>query len=119
VGLESGNNRDRILARIAELLFPKTNALSLLTSIVPMTTKNTSRLRETSPYKIPDIGKSFPKTDFIVTVLEKKKIIVSARAKGIRVSTHFYNNEEDVDRLIDCRLEENTPITVTATSRYC
>jgi cysteine desulfurase/selenocysteine lyase len=33
--------------------------------------------------------------------LEKKnRIIVSARGKGIRVSTHFYNNEEDVDRLI-------------------
>jgi selenocysteine lyase/cysteine desulfurase len=37
----------------------------------------------------------------IVTELKKKnKIIVSARRKGIRVSTHFYNNEEDVDRLI-------------------
>jgi selenocysteine lyase/cysteine desulfurase len=33
--------------------------------------------------------------------LEKKnKIIVSARGKGIRVSPHFYNNEEDTDKLI-------------------
>ena len=37
----------------------------------------------------------------IVTELGKRSnIIVSARGKGIRVSTHFYNNEQDVDRLI-------------------
>jgi cysteine desulfurase/selenocysteine lyase len=37
----------------------------------------------------------------IVMELEKKnKIIVSARGKGIRVSPHFYNNEEDTDKLI-------------------
>jgi selenocysteine lyase/cysteine desulfurase len=37
----------------------------------------------------------------VVKELEKRnKIIVSARGKGIRVSTHFYNNEEDVDKLI-------------------
>jgi len=37
----------------------------------------------------------------VVQELEKKnKIIVSARGKGIRVSTHFYNNEEDIDKLI-------------------
>jgi len=33
--------------------------------------------------------------------LKKKKIIVSARAHGIRVSPHFYNTEEEIDRLID------------------
>jgi len=32
--------------------------------------------------------------------LEKKGIIVSARAHGIRVSPHFYNTEEEIDRLI-------------------
>jgi cysteine desulfurase / selenocysteine lyase len=32
----------------------------------------------------------------------KNKIILSARGKGIRVSTHFYNNEEDIDKLIRC-----------------
>jgi cysteine desulfurase/selenocysteine lyase len=32
--------------------------------------------------------------------LEKKKIIVSARGNGIRVSPHFYNNEEDIDKLV-------------------
>jgi cysteine desulfurase / selenocysteine lyase len=37
----------------------------------------------------------------IVTELEKRnKIIVSARGKGIRVSPHFYNNEDDIDRLV-------------------
>jgi cysteine desulfurase / selenocysteine lyase len=37
----------------------------------------------------------------IVTGLEKRNnIIVSARGKGIRVSPHFYNNENDIDKLI-------------------
>ncbi len=37
----------------------------------------------------------------IVAELEKKhNVIVSARGKGIRVSPHFYNNEEDIDMLI-------------------
>jgi cysteine desulfurase / selenocysteine lyase len=37
----------------------------------------------------------------IVTELGKRSnIIVSARGKGIGVSTHFYNNEQDIDRLI-------------------
>jgi len=39
-------------------------------------------------------------TDIIMELEKKNRIIVSARGKGIRVSTHFYNNEEDVDRLI-------------------
>jgi selenocysteine lyase/cysteine desulfurase len=33
--------------------------------------------------------------------LGKKGIIVSARAHGIRVSPHFYNTEEEIDKLID------------------
>jgi cysteine desulfurase / selenocysteine lyase len=36
----------------------------------------------------------------IVRKLEEKRIIVSARGGGIRVSPHFYNNEEDVGILI-------------------
>ncbi len=36
----------------------------------------------------------------IVRKLEEKRIIVSARGEGIRVSPHFYNNEEDIDILI-------------------
>jgi cysteine desulfurase / selenocysteine lyase len=37
----------------------------------------------------------------IVDQLEKRsKVIVSARGKGIRISPHFYNNEQDIDRLV-------------------
>ena len=37
----------------------------------------------------------------IVTELQKReRIILSARGKDIRVSPHFYNNEEDIDRLV-------------------
>jgi cysteine desulfurase / selenocysteine lyase len=36
----------------------------------------------------------------IVNELGKKRIIVSQRGVGIRVSAHFYNNEQDVDRLM-------------------
>jgi cysteine desulfurase / selenocysteine lyase len=36
----------------------------------------------------------------IVRKLQEKRIIVSARGGGIRVSPHFYNNEEDIDILI-------------------
>jgi selenocysteine lyase/cysteine desulfurase len=36
----------------------------------------------------------------IVRKLERKRIIVSARGGGIRVSPHFYNNEQDIDVLI-------------------
>jgi selenocysteine lyase/cysteine desulfurase len=38
--------------------------------------------------------------DEIVRKLEKKRVIVSARAGGIRVSPHLYNNEQDIDTLI-------------------
>ncbi len=33
--------------------------------------------------------------------LEKRGIIVTARANGIRVSPHFYNTEEELDRLVE------------------
>lgn len=38
--------------------------------------------------------------DIVMGLKKRNNIIVSARGKGIRVSTHFYNNEEDVDRLV-------------------
>jgi selenocysteine lyase/cysteine desulfurase len=44
-------------------------------------------------FKIPDALE-------IVRKLEEKRIFVSARGGGIRVSPHFYNNEEDIDILI-------------------
>jgi cysteine desulfurase/selenocysteine lyase len=36
----------------------------------------------------------------IVRQLERRRIMVSARGDGIRVSPHFYNNENDIDRLV-------------------
>jgi selenocysteine lyase/cysteine desulfurase len=35
----------------------------------------------------------------IIRKLERRRIMVSARGDGIRVSPHFYNNENDIDRL--------------------
>jgi selenocysteine lyase/cysteine desulfurase len=43
-----------------------------------------------------------PKHDPVKLVEEleqKHKIVLSARGKGIRVSPHFYNNEDDIDKL--------------------
>ena len=37
----------------------------------------------------------------VVESLREKKIVVSARMNGIRVSTHFWNTKEDIDRLME------------------
>jgi selenocysteine lyase/cysteine desulfurase len=37
----------------------------------------------------------------LVTKLRQKGIVVSARAHGIRVSPHFYNTEDEIERLIE------------------
>ena len=37
----------------------------------------------------------------IVKKLKEKKMIVSSRYGGIRISPHFYNTEEDIDRLFE------------------
>ena len=37
----------------------------------------------------------------LVERLGKKKIVVSARAQGIRVSPHYYNTEEEIDKLME------------------
>ena len=36
----------------------------------------------------------------VVDLEQKHKIVLSARGKGIRVSPHFYNNEDDIDKLV-------------------
>jgi selenocysteine lyase/cysteine desulfurase len=36
----------------------------------------------------------------IVQALARKKIITSARGKGLRVSVHIFNNVADIDRLV-------------------
>jgi selenocysteine lyase/cysteine desulfurase len=33
--------------------------------------------------------------------LNRKGIIVSARAHGLRVSPHFYNTEEEIDKFVE------------------
>ena len=33
--------------------------------------------------------------------LEKAGVIVSARADRLRIATHFYNDQSDIDRLLD------------------
>ncbi|HET7344274.1 MAG TPA: aminotransferase class V-fold PLP-dependent enzyme, partial [Nitrososphaeraceae archaeon] len=38
--------------------------------------------------------------DVVMELEKKKKIIVSARGNGIRISPHFYNNEDDIDKLV-------------------
>jgi cysteine desulfurase / selenocysteine lyase len=38
--------------------------------------------------------------DVVIELEKKKKIIVSARGNGIRVSPHFYNDEDDIDKLV-------------------
>jgi cysteine desulfurase/selenocysteine lyase len=37
----------------------------------------------------------------VVEKLKERGIIVSARARGVRVSPHFYNTEEEIDRLVE------------------
>jgi selenocysteine lyase/cysteine desulfurase len=37
----------------------------------------------------------------VVAKLAEQKIIVTKKPKGIRVATHFFNNEEDIERLIE------------------
>jgi selenocysteine lyase/cysteine desulfurase len=37
----------------------------------------------------------------IADELRRRGIVVSARANGIRVSPHFYNIEEEIDRLVE------------------
>ena len=46
----------------------------------------------------------------VVKHLAEKKIIVSARGKGLRVSVHIFNNFDDIDRLI-IGLRELTSMT--------
>jgi cysteine desulfurase/selenocysteine lyase len=37
----------------------------------------------------------------LVAKLAERKIIVTKKPQGIRVATHFFNNEDDIDRLIE------------------
>jgi selenocysteine lyase/cysteine desulfurase len=41
----------------------------------------------------------------VVKALAERRIIVSARGRGIRVSVHMFNNFEDLDRLLEALAE--------------
>jgi len=41
------------------------------------------------------------KSNEVVEHLKRNNIVVSARARGIRVSPHFYNTEEEIDTLVE------------------
>jgi len=46
------------------------------------------------------VAARFPKpAALLAQQLKARQVLVSARRDNLRVSTHFYNNEEDVDRL--------------------
>ena len=49
------------------------------------------------------VAARFPEHDVsqIARALKEKKILVAARHGHLRVSPHFYNNEEDLDRLVE------------------
>lgn len=37
--------------------------------------------------------------------LQEKKVFVTEKPQGIRIATHFYNNEEDIDRCVEALIE--------------
>jgi selenocysteine lyase/cysteine desulfurase len=43
----------------------------------------------------------------LVAKLAEQKIVVTKKPQGIRIATHFFNNEEDVERLITALSREN------------
>jgi selenocysteine lyase/cysteine desulfurase len=42
------------------------------------------------------------KVDLLVRWLAKEHIITSGRDDNLRLSPHIYNNQDDVDKLMDC-----------------
>ena len=46
----------------------------------------------------------------LVSELSRKNILVSARGDGLRISVNIYNNEEDIERLIEALQEYRTMI---------
>jgi selenocysteine lyase/cysteine desulfurase len=54
-----------------------------------------------SPYRSGIVNFKIDKPRETAEKLKRKGIIVSARANGLRVSPHFYNTEEEIDRLME------------------
>ena len=45
----------------------------------------------------------------VVAKLAGRKIIVTKKPQGIRIATHFFNNEEDIDRLMKALSRNSSP----------
>jgi selenocysteine lyase/cysteine desulfurase len=56
---------------------------------------------EEPPYRSGIVNFKIDKAKEVAEMLNKKGIVVSARANGIRVSPHFYNTEEEIDKLTE------------------
>jgi cysteine desulfurase/selenocysteine lyase len=56
---------------------------------------------EEEQYRSGIVNFKIDKAQKVAEKLEKKGIIVSARNHGIRASPHFYNTEEEIDKLIE------------------
>jgi len=56
---------------------------------------------EETPHRSGIVNFKIDKPKEVTENLSHKGIIVSARAHGIRVSPHFYNTEEEIDRLME------------------
>ena len=85
-------NIERKILQLTDYIIEKLKSLNF-EIISPITNKN-----ERSGIIVFKSKKLSPLT--IVKRLEKENIILSQRGKGIRISPHFYNNEEDIDKLI-------------------
>jgi selenocysteine lyase/cysteine desulfurase len=57
------------------------------------------------PYRSSQTLCQVPRPSEAVAFLRERGILVSEKPEGVRVSTHFYNNEEDVDRLVEALTE--------------
>jgi selenocysteine lyase/cysteine desulfurase len=56
---------------------------------------------EEKQYRSGIVNFKMDKAKEVAEMLNKKGIVVSARANGIRVSPHFYNTEEEIDKLTE------------------
>lgn len=76
-------------------------ALELASKTRSMLRELGAEVPESSHFDSPIIAARFPKKDAseLALRLKERRVLVSARHGNLRVSTHFYNNEEDVARL--------------------
>jgi len=91
---------DKIEKRIMHLtdyLFEKLDELKNIEFITSRNKENRSGI----------VNVRIPKNVEIVKKLKEKNIIVSSRYGGIRISPHFYNTKEDIDKLIELLQQYN------------